>query len=172
MIPVGHDKDYSCVTLESGGQSPFDDEWRYAYVGVTYDGKGYSYYFMGEDGAGQGISFIDKKTLTDDGTDYIYSSYKGENATDTETINLETPKAEVMGRGFASDLATKYEAKAKVEIEGTGDNKTEFTGGYANAMIDFIHNAKVEGSNKKITKIVFVGQADNCTYKEQITSGS
>ena len=73
MIPVGHDGTQSCVTLESGGQSPFDDKWRYAYVGVTYDGKGYNYYFMGEDNAGQGISFIDKKTLTDESA--IFDNY-------------------------------------------------------------------------------------------------
>ena len=172
LIPVGHDKDSSCVTLESGGQSPFDDTWRYAYVGVTYDGKGYNYYFIGEDGAGQGISFIDKKTLTDDGTDYIYSSYKGDAVGDTETLSIDTPKAEIMSKAFAADLAGKYTAKNEVEMEGTGTDKTTFASGYKEALIDFIHLAKVEGTNKKITKIVFVGKADNCVYKEQITANN
>ena len=57
MIPVGHDKAKSCVALESGGQSPYNNEYVLAYVGVTYDNdKGsYTYYFTSVDGSGQGF---------------------------------------------------------------------------------------------------------------------
>ena len=74
MIPVGHEKAKACVSVETGGQSPFSDEWTYAYVGVTYDGQGYDYYFIAEDGAAQGVPFMDQKTLTDKGTEKLYSS--------------------------------------------------------------------------------------------------
>ena len=73
MIPVGHETANSCISVETGGQSPFSDSWHYAYVGVTYDGSGYNYYFIGEDGAAQGLPFLDQKTLADQGTDKIYS---------------------------------------------------------------------------------------------------
>ena len=73
LVPVGHEAGKSCVSVESGGQSPFSDTWRYAYVGVVYNGKGYDYYFIGEDGAGQGIKFTTQKDLNDKGTDEMYS---------------------------------------------------------------------------------------------------
>ena len=41
LVPAGHDSNYSCVPVESGGQSPFSNTWNYAYVGVIYDGNGY-----------------------------------------------------------------------------------------------------------------------------------
>ncbi len=73
MIPVGHEDGKSCVSVESGGQSPFSDTWNYAYVGVVYTGKGFNYFFIGEDGAGQGVQFLTRKELAEHGTDYIYS---------------------------------------------------------------------------------------------------
>ena len=76
LVPVGHVAADSCVSVESGGQSPFSDTWRYAYVGVIYNGKGYDYYFIGEDGAGQGVDFVSQKKLNDDGTDDMYSVTK------------------------------------------------------------------------------------------------
>lgn len=83
LIPVGNvlidldstgkSKGASCVSVESGGQSPFSDTWDYAYVGVTYDGKGYNYFFTAQDGAGQGIRLVTFKELSDNGVDRIYS---------------------------------------------------------------------------------------------------
>jgi hypothetical protein len=59
MIPAGHNKELSCVALESGGQSPYNTMYKMAYVGVTYDNsKGsYNYYFTAVDGSGQGFKF-------------------------------------------------------------------------------------------------------------------
>ena len=108
MIPVGHEKNKSCVTVESGGQSPFSDEWSYAYVGVTYDGKGYNYYFIGEDGAGQGIGMLKKKTLTDDGTDYIYSAYG-------ETSAVSAAGQNTISKTFAGSLKTQYATTTNAE---------------------------------------------------------
>lgn len=183
MIPVGHQKDKSCVTLESGGQSPFSDDWRYAYVGVTYDGKGYNYYFIGEDGAGQGVNFLDKKTLTDDGTDYIYSTYG-------ETLAMAAKGAENMTSSFSGKLKTLYATAATaasgtpgqsgytpavstVVHEGsTGDNSISTE--EQTALIGMITNK--EGSNKQIKKIVYIlgtgADGARCQYTEAVTASS
>lgn len=47
----------SCVTTENGGESPYG-KFTQAYIGVTYDGKGYNYYWISVDEAGQGVKSI------------------------------------------------------------------------------------------------------------------
>lgn len=74
MVPVGHVAKQSCVAVESGGQSPFSDSWAFAYVGVVYNGKGYDYYFIGEDGAQQGIPFVTQRYLNESGVDAMYTT--------------------------------------------------------------------------------------------------
>lgn len=69
LVKVGHEK--ACVSLEKGGQSPFNDTWKYAYVGVTYNGSGYTYYYMSEDSSGQGIAFTEQSNLKDDDYDEL-----------------------------------------------------------------------------------------------------
>ena len=49
--------DYNCITTENAAKSPYDD-FDYAYVVVTYDGKGYTYYWTSIDKAKQGIKNI------------------------------------------------------------------------------------------------------------------
>ena len=73
LVPVGHDTAKSCSPLEKGGASPFHDEWKYAYVGVTYNGSGYTYYFMAKDGSNQGINFIEQNELAKAGGDKVVS---------------------------------------------------------------------------------------------------
>ena len=90
LVPVGHESGKSCVSVESGGQSPFSDTWNYAFVGVVYDGKGYDYYFIGEDGSTQGLALITQDVLSKEGTDKLYSARDGENGIDgTAADNLE-----------------------------------------------------------------------------------
>ena len=105
MIPVGHEKAKACVSVETGGQSPFSDEWAFAYVGVTYDGEGYNYYFIGEDGAAQGLPFMDQKTLTDDGTEKLYSEV------------AHNPNS-----GINSNLKTYYGRTSDTEVNGVKAN--------------------------------------------------
>ena len=76
LVPAGHKAEYSCVPVESGGQSPFNENWNYAYVGVIYNGQGYDYYYIAEDGAGQGVLFMSQKDLADTGTDNMYAGTK------------------------------------------------------------------------------------------------
>ena len=80
LVPVGFDKNYSCKILESGGKSPFSDEWNFLYVGVTYDGKGYNYYAVGEDKSVYGIEFLNRKTIVDYGVNYLYTKSKEDDA--------------------------------------------------------------------------------------------
>ena len=78
LVPVGHEKGTTCTAVESGGQSPFNSKWAWAYVGVVYasaENKWY-YYYIAEDGAGQGIEFHNQKDLGANGTDDMYSSSK------------------------------------------------------------------------------------------------
>lgn len=73
LIPVGHEDGKSCVAVEKGGRSPFSDTWDYAYVGVTYNGKNYNYYFVAKDGSNQGINFVSQKDLADNLGDLVVS---------------------------------------------------------------------------------------------------
>ena len=118
MVPVGHEAANSCVSVESGGQSPFSDKWRYAYVGVVYNGKGYDYYFIGEDGAGQGIKFTTQKDLNDKGTDNMYSVTEVKDGTGYKVL-ADKYKTEVNTTYSSSTNATDY-GKLKTVLTTTG----------------------------------------------------
>lgn len=76
LIPVGHNKNTSCITLEKGGQSPFNDMWVYSYVGIVYTGTGYNYFYTSMDGSKEGIEFLDYNFLTgDEASDYVIPSF-------------------------------------------------------------------------------------------------
>ena len=99
MVPVGHDSTKACVSLESGGKSPFSDTWNYAYVGVSYSGDSYDYFFIGEDGSNQGIRMVAQDKLAKDGADLLYSSYA---SSYSNTGNLITSAlATVLGQRYA-----------------------------------------------------------------------
>ena len=52
------------IKTESGTKSPYG-ELTQAYIGVIYDGKGYEYYWISTDDAGQGVEFVTKSELLD-----------------------------------------------------------------------------------------------------------
>ena len=56
--------DVDCIKSENGLKSPYG-EFTKAYVVVTYDGKGYDYYWTSVDDAGQGIKSITKNSDLD-----------------------------------------------------------------------------------------------------------
>ncbi len=70
IIPVGNGK--SCVKVEYEVESPFSNTWKYAYVVAVYDGAGYEYYYIAEDGAGYGVNLLTRKELMDNGTEFMY----------------------------------------------------------------------------------------------------
>jgi len=65
-----------CISFEKGGESPFG-EFEESYVVVTYDGKGYDYYYTGRDSSNHGIVLTFRELLDES---YI--------ETDTKTIDL------------------------------------------------------------------------------------
>ena len=74
LFPIGNDETKSCVKLESGGKSPFDSTYKYAYVGALYDGISYDYYIISNDGANQGYRDDDASTTKDYAGKFIISS--------------------------------------------------------------------------------------------------
>ena len=179
LVSVGHDKDHSCVSVESGGQSPFSDDWKYAFVGVTYDGKGYSYYYISEDMAGQGISFIDKKELTDEGTDYIYSAHISGTTIDAATATVKgNPN---ISDGFANKLKTIYagtdgdipSGKSSVVYYKTLPNPNPnslkaYSTGFINVMTNYVEGKETSKTIENIVFIVKKSGDTKCEYKEAL----
>ena len=113
LIPVGNDSSISCVSTESGGKSPFSDTWDYAYVGVVYNGTGYDYYFVGQDGAKQGIAFTSDDTLAKNGNDLLYSSTK-ESSTDGISVKVgDTDLNHKISAAVITTLTTSYNGTDK-----------------------------------------------------------
>jgi hypothetical protein len=80
LIPAGHDKTYSMIALESGGASPYNSTYEFAFVGVTYDNaKGsYTYYFIASDASKQGIPFTSNEALQGkDATEFVKAGMNG-----------------------------------------------------------------------------------------------
>lgn len=103
LIPVGHDDDFSMVTLESGGQSPYNSTWYMAYVGVVYNNESYDYYFMGVDESGQGIKLVKQDAMEKSAEELVLAGQK-------------------TGMKYASKLHTEY-------IKETAGNATTHTNG-------------------------------------------
>ena len=92
LIPVGNNDNLSCVSLESGGASPFSKYFNYAYVAVHYTGDSYDYWYLGEDASLQGFAATPTKTLEKASRTLVLSgmneisqlkdSYTGDDATD------------------------------------------------------------------------------------------
>ena len=148
MIPVGHEATNSCVSLESGGKSPFSETWKYAYVAVTYDGKGNQYYFIAEDGAGQGIPMISQTDLNDKGADQIYSSYNDSSASTTKidedvAAYLHARYDTTAQSGYTSDDTIRAFKAIK---EGVGEK--DVLGAAAKDKTDVVY-IKWDSTNKK-----------------------
>ena len=116
LVPVGHETENSCVTLEKGGTSPFSDTWEYAYVGVTYNGTGYTYYFIAKDGSNQGINFVSQRELADKETDLVVS---GTNELRSYS-QLKDAYSNGSGANYAYITSTPEEGSSAVEwVEAT-----------------------------------------------------
>lgn len=169
LIPAGHKEDSTCITLESGGQSPFSDDWAYAYVGVTYKegGKGYTYYFIAEDAAGQGIQFLTQTDLQNLGSDAVYAdplrTQNGFSALVTEyaaktgaaTIYVSTPASSSekaladIGKAFVSPTVSGYDLEVNVSYDDT------------NKVLKF--------NDATIDRVVVL-KPSTCTYQEALTA--
>lgn len=146
LIPVGHEDGKSCVAVEKGGKSPFSNTWDYAYVGVTYNGKNYNYYFIAKDGSNQGINFVSQKDLADELGDLVVS---GSNEL-TQYATLQTLYAGAESQDYYT---------ASTQPDGfTGEKWTEPTlPENVNGLIDVVTAAE---SGKNISTIKVLKVAD------------
>ena len=170
LVPVGHVAANSCVSVESGGQSPFSDSWRYAYVGVIYNGKGYDYYFIGEDAAGQGIDFVSQKDLNDNGTDDMYSVTKVA-ADKGQKILADAYSGDDKIKGnYVYSVANTTKFKVGTEdVETTKSEYTKLSGILTTSNLIAASDENVPSGldNKNyFNKIVIVAASDNnkCEY--------
>lgn len=135
LIPVGNKSNYSCINPESNPESPYSDKWNYAYVGVIYYGKGYTYYIIAEDGAGNGLLFNDKKSVLDNDITLLYMDsskikssgydilYKQYNQIDDNTIYEESGQNSSDYKKLANIMNTKDDKYNRIIIIGSKDCK-------------------------------------------------
>ena len=163
LVPVGNQNDGVCVSDEKGGTSPFSDQWKYAYVGVTYNGKNYNYYFMAKDGSNQGINFVSDGDLAKKGGDLVVSGT-------LELINYDGLEAhygsyDASGK-FTGGTGQKYKAVNAVNtVTGvdeawlTASNDDKFAD-YATKMdLDAVVKADEAGKNIDVIEVI---TAANC----------
>ncbi len=133
LVPVGHDETLSCVSLEKGGVSPYSDTWDYAYVGVTYSGTSYNYYFIAKDGSNQGINFVSQDELADKTGDLVVSGsneLRNYDALKTQYAQKTTDKIYLMqapdeGEGEVwQEPATPDSVKSIAEVISDAEGKT------------------------------------------------
>ena len=111
----------NCIKTENSSKSPYG-EFTKAYVGVIYDGKGYKYYWISVDSAGQGVKYItplDKLDIED-----IESDIKD---TDIEDIVTTT------GIGKRSEIkilnCSTNNWEREYHLDETSNNASEENGG-------------------------------------------
>ena len=165
LIPAGHKAGQTCISLESGGQSPFSDDWAYAYVGVTYDGQGYQYYFIAEDGAGQGVQFLTQTDLQNLGADAVYSDeLKNE-------LGYKVLVKEYKEAGSDSVKAAQYGVD-------TGKTLTDILPAFTNTGSGAATEIKTDGGKLKVAnkadaiERVVVLKSKTCKFQEEVTATS
>ena len=111
----------SCIKTENALKSPYGD-FTQAYVGVIYDGKGYKYYWISVDDAGQGVSKITPLDKLD--TEIIESDLKD---SDIEAVVQTT------GIGNRSEIyildCDKQSWETQRHLDDTSNNVSEDGGG-------------------------------------------
>ncbi len=112
----------SCIKTENGiAKSPYG-EFTKAYVGVIYDGKGYKYYWISTDDAGQGVPNITPQDKLD--IDDIESDLK---ASDIEDVVQTT------GIGNRSEIkildCSTNSWERQYHLDNTSNNVSEENGG-------------------------------------------
>ncbi len=120
LVQVGHDKTTSCVSLEKGGASPFNDTWKYNYVGVTYDGNGYTYYYMGRDGSGQGVKLVAENTMAKQGKDLVLTV----SATTGMTTAIDDALGTLINTTYVTGTAGAGETSMNTNLKTVVDSAT------------------------------------------------
>jgi prepilin-type N-terminal cleavage/methylation domain-containing protein len=128
LIPVGHGPE-SMVKLESGGQSPYNSKWFYAYVGVVYDNKNgsYSYFYTSSDESGQGIgikgsdgvsitTLVSEKDMESQGEELIIAGLRASANTAGGTLNSRYVATD-SAKGYRDAPVKAYDAAVPEELK-------------------------------------------------------
>ena len=118
FIPV------SCFKQEYGGKSPFSDTWKYAYVGVSYSGNGYTYYTAALDGAGYGVNLLSQSDFSSSGAASILTSTELTNVSEFQSNYNITQYKTIAYNNLSNELKTALnsyglENKNVVFVSGT-----------------------------------------------------
>ena len=147
----------SCIKTENASKSPYG-EFTEAYIGVIYDGKGYNYYWISVDDAGQGVSKITPLDKLD--VDSIESDLKREDIKNT---------VETTGIGNRSEIkilnCSNNNWDRQYHLDDTSGNVTE--SGLPNdplAAVKILAIAQAAGQLNRIgetNNYIFKGGSDN-----------
>lgn len=94
LFPVGK----GGFIAENKDTSPYSNEWKYIFIGVTYDSSIYSYYVLALDGKNIGTDFTSYKTLELESIEQLkeISAYKElYNLTNNKTYSLNEMNSEL-----------------------------------------------------------------------------
>ena len=147
LFPIGNDETKSCIKLESGGRSPFNDSYTYAYVGAVYDGTSYDYYIISNDGANQGYrDDAENPSSTKDYAGQFIISSKRLEAEGGDLIKPGIKTNSILKNNYGNALTIVKPAS------GSNANWTGITTGDGN-INDFI-------TAKSISKVVLFAQSE------------
>ena len=110
----------SCIKTENASKSPYGD-FTQAYIGVTYDGKGYKYYWISVDDAGQGVANITPFEKLDE--DYIESDLK------TDDIKYIVEHKGIGQRTDIKILDCDTNKWKNIHLNSANNNVSEINGG-------------------------------------------
>ena len=167
LFPIGNDETKSCIKLESGGKSPFSDEYNYGYVGAVYDGTSYDYYILAVDGAKQGFNYQTKDSNGNTINQYIIPSKVLEDKGGDLVVAGITPIG-ILGAKTSTNTNGVYGSDTKVVspvTTGSGDTATTDST-LLNALLADGYIKKNDGSasgvldGHTIKKVIVVGLAD------------
>ena len=112
--------DYKCIKTENAQKSPYgefvDGE---TYVIVTYDGKGYNYYWVSRDTTGQGVKVVTRANDLDE--DDIVSDIKSGEITPTVGVG-ERANIQIIGADCKKDGGETPKGTSVSEAGGTSES--------------------------------------------------
>ena len=146
----------SCIKTENASKSPYG-EFTKAYVVVTYDGNGYTYYWTSNDDSGQGIKNIvrvdklDTDNVESDLKDSEISTLRGIDGRSKTVVISEANGCEKEGSNDAesyinsttgeidnsASTIVKYAAQSANQLVSIGDNNYIFKGSNPNNYVRF-----------------------------------
>ena len=160
----------SCINTENGQKSPYG-EFVQAYVLVTFNGKGYKYYWVSRDETGQGvkdpieISELDEDSIESDiEIDYIKTNVTKDGTTNIKIIDEDGCN----GFGKTAAEATLKTAQAAGQLNQIpGTDIYIFKGGNPNNYVTFNEESwRIIGIYGDQLKIQRVGAPEGLTAKK------